>query len=73
MKLGCDPEYREGVITDNGNIILDCHGFQITSPKEMEQTVNDIPGVVTVGLFALRGADRLIIGHSDGHVDAVEK
>lgn len=66
VKLGCDPEYREGQVTDNGNIILDCHGFQISSPKEMEQAVNTIPGVVTVGLFALRSADQLIIGYDDG-------
>jgi len=66
VKLGCDPEYREGFITDNGNIILDCHGFEIHSPKEMEQAVNTIPGVVTVGLFALRSADQLIVGHDDG-------
>ena len=66
VKLGCDPEYREGALTDNGNIILDCHGFKISSPKELEQAVNAIPGVVTVGLFAQRGADQLIIGNDDG-------
>lgn len=66
VKLGCDPEYREGAVTDNGNVILDCHGFKISAPTQMEQTVNAIPGVVTVGLFALRGADQLIIGHDDG-------
>jgi len=69
LKLGCDPEYREGVITDNGNIVLDCHGFTITEPKALEQAINAIPGVVTVGLFALRSADRLIIGHENGSVD----
>ncbi len=69
LKLGCDPEYREGGVTDNGNIILDCHGFEITSPEELEQAVNNIPGVVTVGLFALRPADRLIIGKDDGSTE----
>lgn len=72
VKLGCDPEYREGVTTDNGNIVLDCHGFQISSPQSLEQAVNNIPGVVTVGLFALRGADRLIIGFDDGRVETLE-
>jgi len=71
VKLGCDPEYREGVVTDNGNIILDCFGFQISSPRELEQTVNAIPGVVTVGLFALRAADALIIGRDDGSVENI--
>ena len=71
VKLGCDPEYREGQITDNGNVILDCHGFRISSPKELEQAVNAIPGVVTVGLFAMRSADQLIVGHDDGTTQMV--
>jgi len=71
LKLGCDPEYREGTATDNGNIILDCHGMQIKQPKNVEQAVNAIPGVVTVGLFALRGADVLIVGHADGSTNTV--
>ncbi len=69
VKLGCDPEYREGAINDNNNVILDCHGFEINEPKALEQTINAIPGVVTVGIFALRSADLLIIGHDDGSVD----
>lgn len=69
LKLGCDPEYREGVVTDNGNIILDCHGFHITDPKGLEQAANAIPGVVTVGLFALRPADELIVGYADGRTE----
>ena len=71
VKLGCDPEYREGAVTDNGNVILDCHGFKISAPKELEQTVNTIPGVVTVGLFAHRSADELIVGHDDGTTETV--
>lgn len=51
VKLGGDPAYREGVVTDNGNIILDVHNMQITNPKEMEDKINGIAGVVTVGLF----------------------
>ncbi|HHB1593143.1 TPA: ribose-5-phosphate isomerase RpiA, partial [Vibrio campbellii] len=57
VKLGGDPAYREGVTTDNGNVILDVHNMQITNPKELEDKINGIAGVVTVGLFAHRGAD----------------
>ncbi|WP_029835048.1 ribose-5-phosphate isomerase RpiA [Vibrio parahaemolyticus] len=66
MKLGGDPAYREGVVTDNGNIILDVHNMQITNPKEMEDKINGIAGVVTVGLFAHRGADVVITGTPEG-------
>ncbi|ALG50756.1 ribose-5-phosphate isomerase RpiA [Vibrio parahaemolyticus] len=66
VKLGGDPAYREGVVTDNGNIILDVHNMQITNPKEMEDKINGIAGVVTVGLFAHRGADVVITGTSEG-------
>ncbi|HAV1363611.1 ribose-5-phosphate isomerase RpiA [Vibrio parahaemolyticus] len=66
VKLGGDPAYREGVITDNGNIILDVHNMQITTPKEMEDKINGIAGVVTVGLFAHRGADVVITGTPEG-------
>ncbi|EGR3236730.1 ribose-5-phosphate isomerase A [Vibrio parahaemolyticus] len=66
VKLGGDPAYREGVVTDNGNIILDVHNMQITNPKEMEDKINSIAGVVTVGLFAHRGADVLITGTPEG-------
>ena len=67
-KLGGKPVYREGVITDNGNQILDVHGLQITSPKELENRINAIVGVVTNGLFAERGADVLLIGSPSGVV-----
>ena len=66
VKLGGDPEYREGVITDNGNIILDIHNLQILEPLKMESTINQIAGVVTVGLFAHRPADVLILGTDNG-------
>nr|WP_086940282.1 ribose-5-phosphate isomerase RpiA [Thaumasiovibrio occultus] len=68
LKLGGDPVYREGVITDNGNIILDVHNMQITEPKEMEKAINALAGVVTVGLFAARGADVLLMGTPEGVV-----
>lgn len=69
VRLGADPEYREGCITDNGNVILDCHGFHIDDPVALEAEINAIAGVVTVGLFARRPADRLIIGRDDGSVE----
>jgi ribose 5-phosphate isomerase A len=64
--MGGDPRERAGYVTDNGNIILDVHGLQITEPREFESRVNQIPGVVTVGLFALRGADVALVGTSEG-------
>lgn len=66
VKLGGDPVYREGVVTDNGNVILDVHGLKITDPKDLENKINALPGVVTVGLFAHRGADVVITGTPDG-------
>lgn len=66
VKLGGDPVYREGVITDNGNVILDVHGMQITDAKDMEDKINALAGVVTVGLFAHRGADVIITGTPEG-------
>lgn len=65
-KLGGNPVYREGVITDNGNIILDVKDMQITDPKDLEYKINNIPGVVTNGLFAHRGADVVITGTPSG-------
>lgn len=66
VKLGGNPELRTGFKTDNGNIILDVHTLQILEPIKMEQTINNIPGVVTVGLFAMRPADILILGTQQG-------
>ena len=66
VKLGGTPVWREGFITDNGNVILDVHNLQITKPMEMEQEINNIAGVVTTGIFALRGADVLILGTEEG-------
>ncbi len=66
VKLGGDPEYRQGVITDNGNVILDVHNLEIIDPKGLENTINSIVGVVTNGLFANRGADVLILGTPEG-------
>ena len=66
VKLGGDPIYREGVVTDNGNVILDVYNFPIPQPLAMEQKINNITGVVTNGLFALRPADVLLLGTPAG-------
>ncbi|MGR5460748.1 ribose-5-phosphate isomerase RpiA [Vibrio alfacsensis] len=66
VKLGGDPAYREGVVTDNDNMILDVYNMRITNPKDMEDKINGIAGVVTVGLFAHRGADVVITGTPEG-------
>ena len=65
-QLGGRPVWREGTITDNGNDILDVHDLTITDPIALEREINQIVGVVTVGLFAARGADVLIIGTDKG-------
>ena len=59
---GGQPVWREGVVTDNGNWVLDLHGLAITDPLALEAAINQIPGVVTVGLFARRPADVVIVG-----------
>jgi ribose 5-phosphate isomerase A len=66
--LGGDPGLRPGFVTDNGNQILDVRGLLITAPREIERRMNGIAGVVTVGLFAERPADRVIVGSADGRV-----
>ncbi|MGL4206089.1 MAG: ribose-5-phosphate isomerase RpiA [Aeromonadaceae bacterium] len=65
-KFGGEPVFRAGVTTDNGNHILDVHGLSITQAKSLEAQINNIVGVVTVGLFAQRGADVLLVGSSSG-------
>ena len=65
-QLGGKPALRAGFITDNGNQILDVHGLQITAPKALEERINQIVGVVTNGLFALRPADVLLLGTPQG-------
>ena len=65
VKRGGNPIWRDGVITDNGNIILDVHGWHITDPVAMEGDLNQITGVVCVGLFAKRPADIVLIGEHE--------
>lgn len=65
-RRGGQPVLRQGFVTDNGNLILDVHGWQILNPVELEEALNHITGVVTNGLFAKRGADLLLLGSDDG-------
>lgn len=71
VKLGGNPELRDQFRTDNGNVILDIHNMQITDPVALEQQINQLAGVVTVGLFALRPADVLLLGNTDGSVEKI--
>ncbi|MGM0413066.1 MAG: ribose-5-phosphate isomerase RpiA [Pseudomonadota bacterium] len=66
VKLGGEPVLREGFTTDNGNLILDVHGLSIMEPSKLEAQLNNIPGVVTNGLFAMDPADVLLVGSSSG-------
>ncbi|MBT3047187.1 MAG: ribose-5-phosphate isomerase RpiA [gamma proteobacterium symbiont of Ctena orbiculata] len=66
VKLGGTPVWRENYVTDNGNAILDVHNLEIMKPREMENAINAIAGVVTTGIFAMRGADVLILGTEQG-------
>lgn len=66
VKMHGDPVYREGVVTDNGNIILDVYNLHVMEPIAMEEYINHIPGVVTNGLFAKRRADLLLVGSANG-------
>ena len=65
FRYGGQPIWREGFITDNGNEILDVHNLKITDPPALETELNQIPGVVTVGIFAHRPADELLIADDD--------
>ena len=66
VERGGMPEWREGFVSDHGGVILDVHNLDIPSPPALEDDLNGIPGVVTVGLFARRGADRLLVGGAGG-------
>lgn len=68
VKLGGKPRLRSHFVTDNGHIILDVDGLKMERPIELEQTLNNIPGIVCHGLFAMRGADMVVIGQSQGAV-----
>lgn len=66
VKLGGKPVYRHGVVTDYGNLMLDVHNLNIIDPVALEGTINNITGVVTVGLFARRSADQILVGSPEG-------
>ena len=66
VKLGAQPEWRMGFTTDNGNVILDVRGMKMLNPVELETTLNQMAGVVTVGLFARRGANVVLVGNASG-------
>jgi ribose 5-phosphate isomerase A len=66
VRLGGQPAWRMGFTTDNGNLILDVSGLEILDPVQLETTINQIAGVVTVGLFARRGADVILLGEPEG-------
>jgi len=66
VALGGQPEWREGFTTDNGNWILDIHNMDLINPVEMEKTINNLAGVVSCGLFALRPADLVLMSTQDG-------
>ena len=66
VKMGGQPELRHGFNTDNGNQIIDVYNLKIREPIKLEETINQIPGVVTNGLFARRGADIILVGGENG-------
>tara|TARA_Y100000389_G_C17287918_1_gene426438 strand:- start:60 stop:719 length:660 start_codon:yes stop_codon:yes gene_type:complete len=66
IKMNGKPIWREGFITDNGNYILDVHNLKISDPIKIESLINEIPGVITVGIFAKQAADIILIGNSNG-------
>jgi ribose 5-phosphate isomerase A len=67
--LGGQPELREGFVTDNGNVILDVHNMDLVDPVSMEKNINNLPGVVTCGLFAIRPADVVLMATANGVVE----
>src|SRR5688572_15517937 len=66
LRMGAQPELRQGFVTDNGNQILDCRGFTLLDPARTEAELNNIAGVVTNGIFARRPADVLLLGEASG-------
>jgi ribose 5-phosphate isomerase A len=69
VRLGGDPIYREGFVSDYGNVILDVYNLEIIEPSKWEVELNQIPGIVTHGLFARRPADLLLLGTGSGVIE----
>ena len=68
IRLGGQPELRQNFVTDNGNLIIDIHNLTIIAPPQMEKQINNIAGVVTNGIFAIRPADLVLVGQSNGTI-----
>lgn len=68
VKLGAEPRWRQGVVTDNGHWILDVHYLDLTAAEQMEARINTIAGVVECGIFAQRRADKVLMSQSDGEI-----
>jgi ribose 5-phosphate isomerase A len=73
LRMGGHPELRQNFKTDNGNLILDCHGLTLLDPAKTEAELNNIAGVVTNGIFARRPADVLLVAEADGAVTTKKK
>ena len=73
IRLGGQPELRQNFVTDNGNLILDVHNLTIIDPPRLEKQINNIAGVVTNGIFAIRPANIVLIGQSDGIITLENK
>jgi ribose 5-phosphate isomerase A len=73
VKRGGSPELRQNFTTDNGNLILDCHGLTILNPPELEGELNNLAGVVTNGIFARRRADVLLLAESSGNISVISR
>ena len=73
LKMGGDPVYREDFITENGNIILDIHNLQIDEPIALETAINQIPGVITNGLFAARPADIVLLANDEEKIERFDR
>jgi ribose 5-phosphate isomerase A len=73
LRMGGHPELRQGFKTDNGNLILDCHGLTLLDPAKTEAELNNIAGVVTNGIFARRPADLLLLAKVDGSIAVIKK
>jgi len=71
VRRGGSPELRQGFTTDNGNLILDCHGLTILNPPELERDLNNLAGLVTSGLFARRPADVLLLAETSGNISVI--
>jgi ribose 5-phosphate isomerase A len=73
VRRGGSPELRQNFTTDNGNLVLDCYGLTILNPPELERDLNNLPGLVTNGLFACRPADVLLVAETSGNISVISR